>query len=193
MQFVLVQLYEGYWGHRDLVRRLWLIRAAGHSRRAGSSRRARQVLGRRLAEGATQLSVGDRLWISGLEVEMGRIAAGYPDDMDRFIGSNPGLSSRFTRTLVFEDYSALELVAIVEYQARQHQYEVTAAAREELTRLFEQMPRADGFGNGRSARQIFQQMTERQAQRLAELTAPSPAQLVSLEVADLPAAITTGS
>jgi Holliday junction resolvasome RuvABC ATP-dependent DNA helicase subunit len=121
------------------------------------------------------------------------IVAGYPADMARFIGSNPGLSSRFTRTLLFEDYSAPELVAIVEYQAREHQYEVTAAAREELTRLFEQMPRADGFGNGRSARQVFQQMTERQAHRLAELAAPSPGQLVSLEAADLPAGITTGS
>jgi hypothetical protein len=114
------------------------------------------------------------------------IVAGYPAEMARFIGSNPGLSSRFTRTLLFEDYSPAELVEIVEYQAREHQYEVTPAAREELTRLFERMPREEGFGNGRSARQIFQQLTERQAHRLAELAAPTPDQLVSLETADLP-------
>jgi hypothetical protein len=47
------------------------------------------------------------------------IVAGYPVDMARFIGSNPGLSSRFARTLAFEDYTAPELVAIVEYQARE--------------------------------------------------------------------------
>ncbi|HZX08431.1 right-handed parallel beta-helix repeat-containing protein [Kribbella sp.] len=114
------------------------------------------------------------------------IVAGYVNDMDRFIGSNPGLSSRFTRTLLFEDYTAAELVAIVEHQAGGHQYEVTADARTALSDLFERMPRGEGFGNGRSARQIFQAMTERQAHRLSELTAPTPNQLVALEAADLP-------
>jgi hypothetical protein len=114
------------------------------------------------------------------------IVAGYPADMARFIGSNPGLSSRFARTLAFEDYTAPELVAIVEYQAREHQYELSPAAREELTRLFERMPREEGFGNGRSARQVFQQMTERQAHRLAELPTPTSDQLICLELADLP-------
>src|SRR3954452_4584470 len=57
------------------------------------------------------------------------IVAGYVNDMSRFIGSNPGLSSRFTRTLQFEDYTAAELVGIVEHQARGHQYELTADAR----------------------------------------------------------------
>ncbi|WP_185442153.1 hypothetical protein [Kribbella qitaiheensis] len=52
-------------------------------------------------------------------------------------------------------------------------------------------PRAgEGFGNGRSARQIFQQMTERQAHRLAGITAPTPDQLVSLEAADIPMDLT---
>ncbi|MER7246252.1 right-handed parallel beta-helix repeat-containing protein [Kribbella sp. NPDC000426] len=114
------------------------------------------------------------------------IVAGYVNDMSRFIGSNPGLSSRFTRTLMFEDYTAAELVAIVEHQAGGHQYEVSPDARVALSDLFEQLPRGEGFGNGRSARQIFQAMTERQAHRLSELTAPTPAQLVSLEVADPP-------
>nr|WP_272954763.1 right-handed parallel beta-helix repeat-containing protein [Kribbella sandramycini] len=114
------------------------------------------------------------------------IVAGYVNDMSRFIGSNPGLSSRFTRTLQFEDYTAAELVAIVEHQARGHQYELTGDARGALTTLFEQLPRGEGFGNGRSARQIFQAMTERQAHRMSELTAPTSAQLVALEAADLP-------
>jgi hypothetical protein len=70
---------------------------------------------------------------------------------------------------------------------------VTPGAREELARLFERMPREEGFGNGRSARQVFQQMTERQAHRLAELAAPSSDQLVSLEAADLPVGFNAGS
>lgn len=114
------------------------------------------------------------------------IAAGYPGDMDRFISSNPGLSSRFGRSLLFEDYGADELVSIVEFQAAEHQYELTQATREELTRLFELLPRGEGFGNGRSARQMFQEMTERQAQRVAELDDPTADQLMALEAQDLP-------
>ncbi|ONI67491.1 hypothetical protein BWI15_30690 [Kribbella sp. ALI-6-A] len=114
------------------------------------------------------------------------IVAGYPGDMGRFIGSNPGLSSRFTRTLLFDDYTPDELVAIFEYHAGEHQYRLSPDARAALTHLFQVMPRDEGFGNGRSARQMFQQMTERQAHRLAELPAPSADQLSVLEAADLP-------
>ncbi|MEV8378968.1 right-handed parallel beta-helix repeat-containing protein [Kribbella sp. NPDC056861] len=113
------------------------------------------------------------------------IVAGYPVDMSRFIGSNPGLSSRFTRTLTFDDYSATELVGIVEHQAGRHRYELTDSARVALEQLFDQVPRDRGFGNGRLARQVFQQLTERQARRLSEVSAPSSDQLVSLEIEDL--------
>ncbi len=114
------------------------------------------------------------------------IVAGYVNDMGRFIGSNPGLSSRFTRTMLFDDYTSDELVRIFEYHAGEHQYQLSGDARAALTHLFEVMPRDEGFGNGRTARQMFQQMTERQAHRLAELTAPTAEQLSSLEAADIP-------
>jgi hypothetical protein len=117
------------------------------------------------------------------------IVAGYVNDMGRFIGSNPGLSSRFTRTLMFDDYTPDELVAIFEYHAGEHQYQLSGDARAALAHLFQVMPRDEGFGNGRTARQMFQQMTERQAHRLSELTAPTAEQLSSLEAADIPEAI----
>ncbi|MFF7154663.1 right-handed parallel beta-helix repeat-containing protein [Streptomyces sp. NPDC008139] len=114
------------------------------------------------------------------------IAAGYPTEMDRFVSSNPGLSSRFSRTLHFVDYDAAELVSIVEHQAAEHRYELTEKARAELSGFFDRMPRGEGFGNGRSARQVFQEMTERQAQRVAELADPRAEDLVALEADDLP-------
>jgi len=110
--------------------------------------------------------------------------------MGRFIGSNPGLSSRFTRTLLFDDYTPAELVEIFEYHAREVQYQLSPDAHRALTEMFQLLPRGEGFGNGRSARQIFQQMTERQAHRLAGITAPTPDQLVSLEAEDLPMDLT---
>ncbi|MGJ5831297.1 right-handed parallel beta-helix repeat-containing protein [Streptomyces ossamyceticus] len=114
------------------------------------------------------------------------IVAGYPKEMEVFVRSNPGLASRFTRTLIFEDYGAAELVSIVEHQAAQHQYELTPAAREALTAHFDALPRGRGFGNGRAARQLFQTLTERQAYRVAELPDASESDLMTLTPGDLP-------
>ncbi|WP_037910851.1 right-handed parallel beta-helix repeat-containing protein [Actinacidiphila yeochonensis] len=114
------------------------------------------------------------------------IVAGYPEEMERFIDVNPGLASRFTRTLVFEDYDGPELVRIVEWQAGKHQYELPAETSAALLGCFESMVRDDRFGNGRTARQTFQRMTENHARRVVEMTAPSTEDLVTLLPADLP-------
>ncbi|MFG2223163.1 right-handed parallel beta-helix repeat-containing protein [Streptomyces sp. NPDC048644] len=114
------------------------------------------------------------------------IAAGYPDDMDRFIGSNPGLSSRFSRTLLFEDYTSDELVHIVEHHAERHAYRLSEDARRALSGHFASIPRNVRFGNGRTARQVFQEMTERQAMRVSELTSPDADALMRLSEHDMP-------
>lgn len=114
------------------------------------------------------------------------IAAGYPDEMARFVASNPGLSSRFTRSLTFADYTTEELVSIVEHHAQRHRYELSDAARKALAAHVETLPRTAQFGNGRTARQLFQRMTERHALRVAELSAPDPRQLTVLDEQDLP-------
>ncbi|MFD8867140.1 right-handed parallel beta-helix repeat-containing protein [Streptomyces sp. NPDC059590] len=97
------------------------------------------------------------------------IVAGYPNEMNRLLESNAGLASRFTRTLYFDDYSSSELVRIVEHQADSHQYTFAPQTTAALHDYFEMLPRGEQFGNGRSARQVFQRMTERHAQRVAEL------------------------
>ncbi|XIG79598.1 sporulation protein K [Streptomyces sp. SGAir0957] len=121
------------------------------------------------------------------------IVAGYPGEMNRLLESNAGLASRFTRTLYFDDYTSAELVRIVEHQAASHEYALAAETAEALHTWFEEVPRGDQFGNGRSARQVFQLMTERHAQRVAELdltaqdlASADPALLTTLLPADLP-------
>ncbi|MYT71724.1 MULTISPECIES: right-handed parallel beta-helix repeat-containing protein [unclassified Streptomyces] len=114
------------------------------------------------------------------------IVAGYPDEMEHFIDSNPGLASRFSRTLLFEDYDTPELVSIVEHHAERHQYRLTDSAREALSAFFEATPRGERFGNGRTARQTFQAMTEGQAYRVAEMAAPDETDLITLRPQDLP-------
>jgi nitrous oxidase accessory protein NosD len=114
------------------------------------------------------------------------IVAGYPAEMDRFISANPGLASRFSRTLMFEDYDDRELVRIVEWHARAHQYEIAEETREALLGYFGSLSRAEGFGNGRTARQTFQRMTEQQARRLADGIPSSTDDLVTLLPRDIP-------
>ncbi|UUU30468.1 right-handed parallel beta-helix repeat-containing protein [Streptomyces sp. CA-210063] len=114
------------------------------------------------------------------------IVAGYLKEMEVFVRSNPGLASRFNRTLLFEDYGSAELVSIVEHQAAQHQYELAPDAREALAARFDTMPRNRGFGNGRTARQLFQAMTERQAYRIAELPDASESEVMTLKPEDIP-------
>jgi SpoVK/Ycf46/Vps4 family AAA+-type ATPase len=113
------------------------------------------------------------------------IVAGYPSDMDRFTASNPGLASRFTRSLRFEDYEPGELVGIVRGQAAAHQYKLAAGTEEALAEYFGRLRHAPRFGNGRSARQVFQEMTERQAQRVSGLADPDTEDLMTLLVEDL--------
>jgi ATPase family associated with various cellular activities (AAA)/Right handed beta helix region/AAA lid domain len=119
------------------------------------------------------------------------IVAGYPDQMERFIDANPGLASRFTRTLTFADYSSAELVEIVAHLAATHQYELPPATQSALDTFFGQAGRGGSFGNGRFARQVFQEMTERHARRIAEdltgsIGAITPEQLTLLVEVDLP-------
>ncbi|WP_399895251.1 right-handed parallel beta-helix repeat-containing protein [Streptomyces sp. BBFR51] len=117
------------------------------------------------------------------------IAAGYPEDMERLIDSNPGLASRFTRTLRFDDYSSRDLVRIVEHQAARHEYRIGDDTATALLDHFGSIARTERFGNGRTARQVFQQMTEQHAMRVADLSDPDVDDLTVLLPADVPAAV----
>lgn len=97
------------------------------------------------------------------------VVAGYTEEMTGFLASNPGLASRFSRTVEFANYAVPELVAIMESLCVRHQYELEDATRKALTVRFERMPRDATFGNGRAARQLFEEMVDRQATRLASL------------------------
>lgn len=116
------------------------------------------------------------------------IVAGHPGDMARFVAANPGLASRFTRTLTFQDYSADELVRIVDQQSAQHEYTLQDATRTALLHYFRAIARGEGFGNGRTARQVFQSMTESQGRRVSDLESPSTHDLVTVLPQDVPAA-----
>jgi SpoVK/Ycf46/Vps4 family AAA+-type ATPase len=114
------------------------------------------------------------------------IVAGYTNDMRQFLAANPGLSSRFSRTIEFADYSSAELVTIVERLCRGHDYRLEFETRAALHTYFTNLPRDAAFGNGRTARKLFEEMTGRQAYRLADQPNAGPVALTQLLPADLP-------
>ncbi|MFD9698128.1 right-handed parallel beta-helix repeat-containing protein [Lentzea sp. NPDC059081] len=95
------------------------------------------------------------------------IVAGYSELMEQFLASNPGLASRFSRTIEFPNYSVDELVTITANLCHKHYYELTDDAVDTLTNYFERVPKNDTFGNGRVARKLFEAMVNNQASRLA--------------------------
>ncbi|HET6213541.1 MAG TPA: right-handed parallel beta-helix repeat-containing protein [Micromonosporaceae bacterium] len=113
------------------------------------------------------------------------IAAGYSTQMREFLDGNPGLASRFSKTIEFDSYSTDELVTIVEGLCRTHHYSLEYDTRLALGALFEAMPRTESFGNARVARKTFEEMIERQAYRLAQAGDASGVALAQLLPQDL--------
>jgi Holliday junction resolvasome RuvABC ATP-dependent DNA helicase subunit len=115
------------------------------------------------------------------------IVAGYSGRMERFLASNPGLASRFTRTIEFPNYSVDELVVITTALCRKHYYELTDDGLAALRSYFERVPRTDTFGNGRVARKLFESMVNNQASRLAMRPPAKDSELNRLTAEDLAA------
>jgi ATPase family associated with various cellular activities (AAA)/Right handed beta helix region/AAA lid domain len=114
------------------------------------------------------------------------IVAGYTAEMERFLASNPGVGSRFSRTITFGDYNPEELLRIVGTQADEQEYQLAEGAPEALLKYFTALPKGPSFGNGRTARLTFEAMVERHAGRVAQLDSPSHDDLQLLYVEDLP-------
>ncbi|MFD3947301.1 right-handed parallel beta-helix repeat-containing protein [Streptomyces sp. NPDC058579] len=114
------------------------------------------------------------------------IVAGYTHEMERFLTVNPGVASRFSRTISFSDYVPDELLRIVEQQAEEHEYRLAEGTDEALRKYFTELPKGPAFGNGRTARQTFESMVERHAGRVAVLADTSTDDLTLLYPEDLP-------
>jgi hypothetical protein len=117
------------------------------------------------------------------------IVAGYPKEMRRFMGANPGLASRFHFTLSFDSYTAEEIVAIGRHIAAKERIAIAESAwpllHAEASRLrstpLEFGTALDVAGNGRYARKVVIACKRERARRLHTL---APGELAELAKAD---------
>jgi hypothetical protein len=114
------------------------------------------------------------------------ILAGYPDEMDELVAANPGMRSRFPKSIHFPDYGDDELLAIVESIGAKGRYALDEGGRAAVRRWLAAQPRDRGFGNGRLARNLFEAAVANQATRLVALDRPTDEQLTTLTAADIP-------
>lgn len=114
------------------------------------------------------------------------IIAGYPDEMGLLIEANPGMRSRFPKTIVFDDYTDEDLLAIFTSMGEANGYRCDEGATEAVRAWFAAQDRGKGFGNGRTARNLFEASVARHATRIVSLDAPTDEQLTTLVAADIP-------
>ncbi|MFI9815342.1 AAA family ATPase [Saccharothrix variisporea] len=119
------------------------------------------------------------------------IVAGYTADMVGFLAANPGLASRFAKTVEFEDYTAEELLGIIDRMAVAGEYRLDRGADPVLLDHFERAALEPHFGNARDARRLFEAVRKAQSQRLRTLgRVPDVEELRELRVEDVLAAVT---
>lgn len=114
------------------------------------------------------------------------ILAGYRQEMEWFIESNPGLRSRFPLQISFSDYSTQDLLAIADLMLSKRQYSLSAGAREELRQMLEaERMRHEHSGNARLVRNLIERAMRQQAVRLVGRVHLSRQELMSITKEDL--------
>src|SRR6202035_5735522 len=117
------------------------------------------------------------------------ILAGYEKQMEAFLGSNPGLASRFATRLKFPSYSPPEMLALAEAALDRRGEMLDPDARPVLWRTFEEVGRrriADELGNGRFVRSLLEKAGQaRDVRVMAGPAEPGREDLITLRAADL--------
>jgi hypothetical protein len=114
------------------------------------------------------------------------IIAGYNEEIEHFLHSNPGLDSRFARQIYFPDYTNEELLAILLGFCRASEFDVSPEAQEKVLQAISAAPRTKSFGNARAARTYVERAVGAQANRLAREPSLEGADLRTLTTDDFP-------
>lgn len=111
----------------------------------------------------------------------------FSDEMSRFINSNPGLKSRFSRSIHFEDYDPVELTEIFKLLCNKNSYALDDVILSTFRELVSEFTDLIGeLGNGRFVRNIFDRCIANQCNRLAAMLKPAPEDLKTFLTEDVP-------
>lgn len=115
------------------------------------------------------------------------IVAGYSEPMNRFLESNPGLKSRFNKSITFEDYSQNELLDIFELFCKLNDMRLSSDARDYLTQYLSKLSneKSENFANGREMRNLFEKAFTNQANRLSQYNDISDEELSIIKSEDI--------
>lgn len=113
------------------------------------------------------------------------IVAGYPEPMAEFVAANPGLESRFSTTIHFEDYTDAELRDIFAGMAERADFSPTEETFQRVEEICSIQPRTAAFGNARFVRNLLDSAIAGHAWRLRDVKQPTLEQLRTLEPEDL--------
>ena len=115
------------------------------------------------------------------------IVAGYTEEMQKFLESNPGLNSRFPNKFFFEDYTPRELLEISWNIAESNGYILDEGALQLLLEIFNELyeNRDKNFGNARTARNILYDAIAYQEERLADSSDLSKEELMTIIYEDV--------
>jgi len=115
------------------------------------------------------------------------IIAGYPKEMDELLSSNPGLKSRFSKFLHFDDYNKDELLQIFLKMVADYRNVLTDGAKFKIEHLIETYYDDGAFNaNARAIRNLFEETTKRQSLRLTKMENPSQEEMTTFIDKDLP-------
>ena len=119
------------------------------------------------------------------------IVAGYPDEMQRFITSNPGLRSRFQTVIHFNDYTSADLRKIFVLNAKADDYIPSNGCMKIVSEYLDTKRAEDPetFANGRDVRNIYQQIVKEQSNRLVREGFEDKSSLQLLKTEDAQAAV----
>ncbi|MCW3114234.1 MAG: hypothetical protein JWR18_2630 [Segetibacter sp.] len=115
------------------------------------------------------------------------IIAGYPREIEELLSSNPGIKSRFSKSLHFDDYSKEELIQIFYKMVADYHNQLTEEAKLKIIDLVDDYYDSGFFtSNARSIRNVFEETVKRQSNRLSKIDNPTQEDIRTFVDKDIP-------
>jgi len=96
------------------------------------------------------------------------IFAGYTNEMEKLLKSNPGFESRIQFKIKFPDYTSKELYQVFVKLCHKEDYKLSSNIKEIIIKYFEDEKKKENFSNARCVRNLFEKVEFEQASRIVK-------------------------